>query len=139
MSILKIALLGPPEVSHLDRRLTFPDRKALALLAYFAAEGGMHEPLELFSIGGYSTIHSIAVMGMSESSPLQRRPIHCSAINSPDGWELASGRTFEVWLGGAWHEGHIERREAYGGYFFVSHDGGYCGLCTGMRVRALVT
>src|SRR5216683_8436984 len=43
MSILKIALLGPPEVSHFDRRLTFPDRKALALLAYFAAEGGMHE------------------------------------------------------------------------------------------------
>jgi DNA-binding SARP family transcriptional activator len=43
MSILKIALLGPPEVSHFDRRLTFSDRKALALLAYFAAEGGMHE------------------------------------------------------------------------------------------------
>jgi len=43
MSILKIALLGPPEVSHFDRRLTFPDRKVLALLAYFAAEGGMHE------------------------------------------------------------------------------------------------
>jgi DNA-binding SARP family transcriptional activator/tetratricopeptide (TPR) repeat protein len=43
MSILKIALLGPPEVSHFDRRLTFPDRKALALLAYFAAEGDMHE------------------------------------------------------------------------------------------------
>ena len=43
MSILKMALLGPPEVFHFDRRLTFPDRKALALLAYFAAEGGMHE------------------------------------------------------------------------------------------------
>src|SRR5207253_2714714 len=43
MSILKIALLGPPEVSHFDRRLTFSDRKALALLAYFAAEGGAHE------------------------------------------------------------------------------------------------
>ena len=43
MSILKIALLGPPEVSHFDRRLTFPDRKALALLSYLAAEGGMHE------------------------------------------------------------------------------------------------
>ena len=43
MSTLKIALLGPPEASHFERRLTFPDRKALALLAYFAAEGGMHE------------------------------------------------------------------------------------------------
>ena len=43
MSILKIALLGPPEVSHFDRRLTFPDRKALALLSYLAAENGAHE------------------------------------------------------------------------------------------------
>ena len=43
MSTLKIALLGPPEVSHFERRLMFPDRKTLALLAYFSAEGGMHE------------------------------------------------------------------------------------------------
>jgi DNA-binding SARP family transcriptional activator len=43
MSTLKIALLGAPEVSHFDRRLAFPDRKALALLAYLATEGGMHE------------------------------------------------------------------------------------------------
>src|SRR6266704_676251 len=42
MSILKIALLGPPEVEHGDYWLTFPDRKALALLAYLAAEGGLH-------------------------------------------------------------------------------------------------
>src|SRR6266566_6994967 len=28
MSILKIALLGPPEVEHRDHWLTFPDRKA---------------------------------------------------------------------------------------------------------------
>jgi predicted ATPase/DNA-binding SARP family transcriptional activator len=43
MSILKIKLLGQPEVSHFDRRLTFPDRKVLALLTYLATEGGMHE------------------------------------------------------------------------------------------------
>ncbi|HEV2580791.1 MAG TPA: hypothetical protein VGT44_08060, partial [Ktedonobacteraceae bacterium] len=47
MSTLKVALLGPPEVEHLGRRLTFPDRKALALLAYFAAERGMHERRKL--------------------------------------------------------------------------------------------
>src|SRR2546429_9848894 len=47
MSALKIALLGPPEVYHLNRRLTFCDRKALALLAYLAAEGGMHERQKL--------------------------------------------------------------------------------------------
>jgi DNA-binding SARP family transcriptional activator len=47
MSTLKMALLGPPEVDHLNRRLTFPDRKVLALLAYLAAEGGMHERQKL--------------------------------------------------------------------------------------------
>lgn len=43
MSTLKIALLGPPEVFHSDRRLLFSDRKTLALLAYLATEDGMHE------------------------------------------------------------------------------------------------
>ena len=47
MSTLKIALLGPPEVDHRDHRLTFPDRKVLALLAYLAAEGGVHERQKL--------------------------------------------------------------------------------------------
>src|SRR5579859_389635 len=47
MSTLKIALLGPPEVDHRDHRLAFPDRKGLALLAYLAAEGGMHERQKL--------------------------------------------------------------------------------------------
>lgn len=42
MGILKIALLGPPEVEHFDRQLSFHDRKALALLAYLAAEEGIH-------------------------------------------------------------------------------------------------
>jgi hypothetical protein len=59
--------------------------------------------------------------------------------NSKEGWELASGRTCEVWLGGQWIEGHVEFNRVYGGYFFISHKGGYCGLCQGMRVRALVT
>jgi DNA-binding SARP family transcriptional activator len=43
MSTLRLALLGPPEVDHRDHRLTFPDRKALALLAYLAAEGRAYE------------------------------------------------------------------------------------------------
>ncbi len=47
MSALKIALLGPPEVDHRDQRLTFPDRKVLALLAYLATEGGMQERQKL--------------------------------------------------------------------------------------------
>jgi len=47
MSTLKISLLGPPEVDHRDHRLAFPERKVLALLAYLASEGGMHERYKL--------------------------------------------------------------------------------------------
>src|SRR3989440_2523266 len=47
MSALKIALLGSPEVDHRDQRLTFPDRKALALLAYLATERGVQERQKL--------------------------------------------------------------------------------------------
>src|SRR5438128_6721473 len=47
MSTLKIALLGPPEVAHRDHRLAFPERKVLALLAYLASGGGMHERQKL--------------------------------------------------------------------------------------------
>ena len=47
MSTLKISLLGPPEVSHRDHKLTFPDSKGLALLAYLATEGGVHERQKL--------------------------------------------------------------------------------------------
>jgi DNA-binding SARP family transcriptional activator len=43
MSLLKIALLGSPQVYHLSRRLPFGERKALALLAYLATEGGLHK------------------------------------------------------------------------------------------------
>src|SRR5437763_6161164 len=42
MSNLKIAVLGPPQVSHADQLLAIPDRKALALLVYLAVEGGVH-------------------------------------------------------------------------------------------------
>src|SRR2546425_10258360 len=42
MGLLRLAVLGSPEVSHDGSRLTFSLRKALALLLYLAVEGGMH-------------------------------------------------------------------------------------------------
>src|SRR5258708_27445992 len=42
MDLLRLAMLGPPEVFHDGGRLTFALRKALALLVYLAVEGGMH-------------------------------------------------------------------------------------------------
>jgi DNA-binding SARP family transcriptional activator len=42
MGLLRLAVLGTPEVFHDGRRLTFSLRKAQALLLYLAVEGGMH-------------------------------------------------------------------------------------------------
>jgi DNA-binding SARP family transcriptional activator len=42
MGLLRLAVLGSPEVVHDGRRLVFPLRKAQALLLYLAVEGGMH-------------------------------------------------------------------------------------------------
>jgi len=42
MGLLRLAVLGAPEVFHAGRRLTFALRKAQALLLYLAVEGGMH-------------------------------------------------------------------------------------------------
>jgi DNA-binding SARP family transcriptional activator/tetratricopeptide (TPR) repeat protein len=42
MSVLRLNVLGPPEVFHDGSRLTFALRKAQALLLYLAVEGGMH-------------------------------------------------------------------------------------------------
>src|SRR5919108_646810 len=42
MGLLRLAFLGTPEVHHSGRVVTFPTRKALALLAYLAVEGGRH-------------------------------------------------------------------------------------------------
>ena len=42
MSQLQLSLLGEPAVQHGEHTLTFPTRKALALLVYLAVEGGPH-------------------------------------------------------------------------------------------------
>ena len=42
MGLLRLAVLGAPEVFHDGRRLTFSLRKAQALLLYLAVEGGLH-------------------------------------------------------------------------------------------------
>jgi len=42
MSLLRLNVLGPPEVLHNGSRLSFALRKAQALLLYLAIEGGLH-------------------------------------------------------------------------------------------------
>src|SRR3989440_3998995 len=50
MSVLRLAVLGPPEVYHDGSRLTFALRKAQALLLYLAVEGGMHPRSKLAAL-----------------------------------------------------------------------------------------
>src|SRR2546421_490083 len=50
MSVLRLNVLGPPQVSHDGSRLTFALRKAEALLLYLAVEGGMHPRSKLAAL-----------------------------------------------------------------------------------------
>ncbi len=42
MGLLRLAVLGPPEVFHDSSRLPFALRKVHTLLLYLAVEGGLH-------------------------------------------------------------------------------------------------
>jgi DNA-binding SARP family transcriptional activator/tetratricopeptide (TPR) repeat protein len=50
MSLLRLAVLGAPEVFHDGSRLIFSLRKAQALLLYLAVEGGMHSRSKLAAL-----------------------------------------------------------------------------------------
>jgi DNA-binding SARP family transcriptional activator len=50
MARLSLKLLGTPEVRHDGRVLTFPTRKALALLTYLAVEGGTHSREKIIAL-----------------------------------------------------------------------------------------
>src|SRR5438270_2781146 len=50
MSVLRLNLLGPPEIFHEGSRLSFALRKAQALLLYLAVEGGMHPRSKLAAL-----------------------------------------------------------------------------------------
>ena len=50
MGLLRLAVLGTPEVFHDGTRLTFALRKSQALLIYLAVEGGMHSRSKLTAL-----------------------------------------------------------------------------------------
>jgi len=50
MGLLRLAVLGPPEIFHDGSRLTFSLRKAQALLLYLAVEGGLHSRSKLAAL-----------------------------------------------------------------------------------------
>lgn len=75
------------------------------------------------------------------------------ALDLPDGRDITSGDIIAIRLGGQWIEGRVEHgRERYpntglqflvnerqprvlDGYYFIADDGGFCGLCIGMKVQ----
>lgn len=50
MGLLRLAVFGPPEVFHDERRLSFALHKAEALLLYLAVEGGLHSRSHLAAL-----------------------------------------------------------------------------------------
>src|SRR6266700_3651569 len=50
MGRLQLALLGTPQVRHCERTLTFPTRKALALLMYLVTKENLHSREKLTAL-----------------------------------------------------------------------------------------
>jgi DNA-binding SARP family transcriptional activator len=67
---LSLKLPGPPEARHGGRSVRFHARKAVALLAYLAAEGGRHRRGEIIELlwPGRDEAHGRAVLKSALSS-----------------------------------------------------------------------
>src|SRR5437763_15767528 len=72
MDLLRLSVLGTPEVFHNDSRLTFPLRKAQALLLYLAVEGGMHSRSKLAALLWPDSEPSDALKGLRNALALLR-------------------------------------------------------------------
>src|SRR5438477_1364812 len=72
MDLLRLSVLGTPEVFHNDSRLTFPLRKAQALLLYLAVEGGMHSRSKLAALLWPDSEPSDALKGLRNALTLLR-------------------------------------------------------------------
>src|SRR5438093_881025 len=72
MDLLRLSVLGTPEVFHNDSRLTFPLRKAQALLLYLGVEGGMHSRSKLAALLWPDSEPSDALKGLRNALTLLR-------------------------------------------------------------------
>jgi len=73
MGLLRLAVFGPPEVFHDERRLSFALRKAEALLLYLAVEGGMHSRGQLAALLWPDSESSTARNALRNALALLRR------------------------------------------------------------------
>ena len=83
MSLLRLAVFGPPEVFHDESRLTFPLRKAQALLLYLAVEGGMHSRSKLAALLWPDSEASTARTALSNAIALLRRKLADTSSAEP--------------------------------------------------------
>ena len=86
MGLLRLAVLGTPEVFHDGSRLTFALRKAQALLLYLAVEGGMHPRSKLAAFLWPDSAPSDARTGLRNAIAMLRRLL----VDSGQGAHLLS-------------------------------------------------
>src|SRR5437588_192826 len=72
MDLLRLSVLGTPEVFHNGSRLTFPLRKAQALLLYLGVEGVMHSRSKLAALLWPDSEPSDALKGLRNALALLR-------------------------------------------------------------------
>ena len=82
MDLLRVAVLGSPEVFHNGSRLTFALRKAQALLLYLAVEGGLHPRSKLAALLWPDSEPSDARKGLRNALALLRG-LFADADDSP--------------------------------------------------------
>ncbi|HEX6554237.1 MAG TPA: AAA family ATPase [Ktedonobacteraceae bacterium] len=81
MDLLRLSVLGTPEIFHNDSRLTFSLRKAQALLLYLGVEGGMHSRSKLAALLWPDSEPSDALKGLRNALTLLR---HLLAVPDSD-------------------------------------------------------
>ncbi len=85
MSLLRVAVFGPPEVFHDESRLTFSLRKAQALLLYLAVAKGLHPRSKLAAFlwpdsetpTAYSALRNALVLlhSLLDATPVEHYPL----------------------------------------------------------------
>lgn len=83
MGLLRLNVLGQPEVLHNGNRLTFPLQKAQALLLYLAIEGGMHSRSKLAAFLWPDSETPVARKALRNALALLRRLL-AEPNSSPD-------------------------------------------------------
>src|SRR6266571_4412106 len=99
MGLLRLDVLGAPEVFHDGSRLTFSLRKAQALLIYLAVEGGMHPPSKLAAFLWPDSEPPAARTGLRTTLPLLRQLFDRLSSWQEEAFELEQARaTLTGWL-----------------------------------------